>query len=403
MFRNLGHQMNDRTRVSDFKNRVQIELLRWNDFHQLWIHLLSLRGAQALDLVEDSEWVTRTLGEDHINDFCASLYCYHLIQQVCLELFTGSQDRPLAQEIQITDKRHKKKQTERLSPAAIPLAILSGKKNNFHMISTQEYEIWRTRGRMYGDLIFDSQMRSLHEHAPDYFPKDLRAEWLSVRSKAVQRHQEIDNLILSRRFYYYHSDCEKCGRKDCYCKGKSTIELSFREYEHNSLELEMYQKIWFEPEGGVDTISVTANLGGFTTIYAVCRSLNFDWELVRQVAEYVNTVYKVVSIPEFKPRLIVVPKTRSVDYPGSRRLMTQLLYEANTLETKVLHMTHYGFCNGLSKPNELAIILRDLLYPHLKTTIGRVIIDFDSRAKKDVSKVLNEVEDWQNFECDLKP
>jgi hypothetical protein len=381
----------------ELNHKQDPKLLTWTEFHKLWLQLLSRNCTQSIELADNTEWIIKEVGEEQIYDFSASLYCYHLIQQVYLEYFLKSSHGSPPQEIQISDKCRTPNQTGRLSPAAMPLAVLSRKKIEFHTVTAKEYEIWRTRGRLYDRLILNSGMRYLHREGHDYFPNDFRNVWLNVLHKAMQKHEEIDNLILTRRFKFYHNDCEDCGRIDCYCKEKSTLELGFRECEHTAHELAMFQKIRFEPEDDVDTISVTANLAGFTTIYAVCRSLKFDWELVRQVAECANKYRQVISISEFNPRLIVVPKTLSVDYPGSRRLMTQLIFEANKLRTKVLHMTHYGFCNGLSQPKELTIVLRDLNYPHLKTTIEKVIIDFDSRAKRDVTEVLKEVGD------DLRP
>lgn len=366
--------------------------MRWEQFERVWLAVRSVTEHcpydDLLNLFEDTPKVREFLGEETLFPFARALYCYDLVQQV---YFTYFSDRT-----GVAPKKHIGAHgllslSGRLSPASMPLALLTNKQDKWWLASKDDYRAWQLSEPTFREHLLDLDYEDLSAAAPEYFPKLGEYKAMKVRDLVRKKHYEIDALISTLRFKHLHYDCEICHRMDCYCNsGASSLRVSLREIENSDYEVQMFQKIWFTPEPDADTVSVSANLSGFTMINAVSRALGYDWDHVKQVAEIVNSRQEVVCMSELHPRLIIVPKTRGRDYPPTRRLLTQVLGEANAHETKVLHMTHYGFCNGLSKSSEPLTIFRDLMYPHLKTTIERVIFDYDTRASRKIFSALKE-------------
>ena len=358
--------------------------LTWKHFENLLTVALEARKSKdndgLLNLFEDTLEVRKVVGEEHIYAFAQSLYCYDLLQQVYSRDFAQDSDDLPKKKI---GARGLLSLSSRLSPASMPLALLSHKEDNFASLSKGDYQSWRSNEQSLRDKLMELDYLRLSWKASEYFPKVQPGEHLWLIYKALKKHDEINALISTLRFKHLHSDCTTCGRLDCYCSANtSKLRISLREVENTNYEVQMVQKIWFTPVPEADTISVSANLSGFTMINAASRALGYDWDHVKQVAEIANRNREVICFSNLKPRLIIVPRTGGQNVSLTRKLLTQVINDANTLGTKILHMTHYGFCNNLSNATELGIIFENLLYPHLNTTIESVIFDFDSRAKQ---------------------
>ena len=354
--------------------------LSWEQFENLWTVALEARKSKdnngLLNLFEDALEVRKAVGEKNIHAFAQSVYCYDLIQQVYSQYFAyDSGDTPKKR----IGAGGLLSLSGQLSPASMPLALMSHKEDNFESVSKDDFRSWKSNEHSLRCKLTELDYRRLSWKASEYFPRVKYHPWLIL--KAIEKHGEINSLISTLRFKHLHYDCATCGRLDCYCTANtSKLRISFREVENTDYEVHMFQKIWFAPVPEADTISVSANLSGFTMINAVSRALGYDWEHVKQVAETANRNREVICFSDLEPRLIIVPKTYG-NGSLTRKFLTQVINDANTLGTKILHMTHYGFCNNLSNNIEPQIIFENLLYPHLNTTIESVIFDCDSRAK----------------------
>jgi hypothetical protein len=362
----------------------------WEEFQPLWdravLRCEPLGNYGLPNLFEDVQRISEVIGEDRLVPFCLALYSYDLIQQVYFNYFrdhfAGGKFKPIGSNGVLSI-------SARLSPASLPLALLSRKTEGFDKVSHEEYELWQKYSKSIIDQLRRLRYGKLSEKSPEFFPPVTDYQDLGLRTKTVNKHYEIDSLISTRRFRHLHHACENCGQMNCYCAGTSKLRLSFRECSHTDYELQMRQKIFFIPDPDADTVSVSANLSGFTTINAVSRAFGYDWDWVKQVAEVANERKEVICLSDLKPRLIIVPKTIGQNYPTTTQLMTQVIHEANTIGTKVLHMTHYGFSDSLYI-TESRTILKELMYPHLKTTIERVVFDHDTRNKRYIYQVFKE-------------
>ena len=374
--------------------------LTWKQFENLLTVALEARKSKdsdgLLNLFEDVLEVRRVVGKDRINEFAQSLYCYDLIQQVYSQYFAQDSDDLPQKKI---GAKGVLSLASRLSAASMPLALLSCKEDNFDSVSKDAYEAWVSNKRSLEIKLMKLDYNDLSWEAREYFPRVRRRngnplDGRLVTHYAIKIHSEISTLISTQRFKHLHYDCTTCGRLDCYCSSATNkLHFSFREIESTDYEVQMFQKIWFLPVHEADTISVSANLSGFTMINAVSRALGYDWDYVKEVAKTANQNEEVICLQDLTPRLIIVPKTCGKDDLLTRKLFTQVINSANALETKILHMTHYGFCNNLSNGTEPSIIFRELLNPHLITTIERVVFDCDPRAKHRMFNIYNSLID----------
>ena len=372
------------------------ESLTWKQFQNLLTVALEARKSKDSDglmnLFEDVLEVRRVVGKDRINEFAQSLYCYDLVQQVYSQYFAQDSDDLPQKKI---GAKGVLSLASRLSPASMPLALLSCKEDNFDFVSKDAYEAWTSSKLSLEIKLWELGYNDLSWEAREYFPRVRRPDGSPLDGRilthyAIKIHSEISTLISTRRFKHLHYDCTTCGRLDCYCSSATNkLHFSFREIESTDYEVQMFQKIWFSPVHEADTISVSANLSGFTMINAVSRALGYDWDHVREVAKTANQNREVICLEDLTPRLIIVPKTCGKDDSLTRELLTQVFNYANALETKILHMTHYGFCNNLSDSTEPSIIFRELLNPHLITTIESIVFDCDTRATHRMFNIYN--------------
>jgi hypothetical protein len=363
-------------------------LMPWSDFHRLWLKLLPNKNSDVLDLVEDAPRISATLSAEELTRFAESLYVYDLIQQASFGSDVDTVDCSKTRKILITKKENDSGPLFKVSPAAMPLALLSEKTCNFANLTVQEYKIWRAIRQKLNNIIEGyNDFSDLCKEAPEYFPRTLFLQdvWLTT----LNRHKEIDFLISHLLFNLYESDCSACGRLFCRCRKRPRLQIQPRECKHPRQQKGILPAALFSQEEDVDTVSVTANPATSSMLYAICETLKLDWEFLKEVAECVNSSHRIITIKESFPRLIIVPNTKHHNSARLRQLVTSLIHEANELNTEGLQMTHYAFCNGLGKPEELSFVLSELLYPHLKTTIKNVIFDYDFRVRKEFYEYYN--------------
>ena len=104
------------------------------------------------------------------------------------------------------------------------------------------------------------------------------------------------------------------------------LNILFQPRAPHPTEISMGQYIFFNPIQEADTISVSANMGGFTPMQQAVSAIKLDREEMIRFAEQVNDKWEVGVVKHGLRRLMVVPKTnkRSYGYP-KRCLTTDLL------------------------------------------------------------------------------
>ena len=140
------------------------------------------------------------------------------------------------------------------------------------------------------------------------------------------------------------------------------MKIEFRETKHIYDEVYMGHKIFFHPCYETDTISATANTGGYTPLTAIARQFGWDRELIKQAAESCNARNEVAIVREVKPTLLLVPKTKTMAPEKVKFLTKDLLDAASKNGSEILHFTHFGFTQGEYPEKEFQIILHEFGY-----------------------------------------
>ena len=135
------------------------------------------------------------------------------------------------------------------------------------------------------------------------------------------------------------------------------MKIEFREVTHQFDETYMGHKIFFHPCYETDTISATANTGGFTPLTAIARYFGWDSKFIHKASEECNARNEVAIVAQVEPTLILVPKTREKE--KVRFLINDLLDAASEIGSKILHFTHFGFTQTEYPENELQMILNE--------------------------------------------
>ena len=159
------------------------------------------------------------------------------------------------------------------------------------------------------------------------------------------------------------------------------MKLIFRSHTNTPEEIQLGHKLGFTTIKGIDAISVSANLNGFTPATAVLRHLGYDKNQFQQMADYCRANGSVELYLDGKPNLIFVPPTRG--YTGKNRSMeyyiTRTLQISNAQNFKSLHFSHFGFINGEFQQLDIFKIFNVLLNPLVYTTLDVFYWEIDSR------------------------
>jgi hypothetical protein len=159
------------------------------------------------------------------------------------------------------------------------------------------------------------------------------------------------------------------------------MKLIFRSHTNTPEEIQLGHKLGFTTIKGIDAISASANLNGFTPAAAVLRHLGYDKDQFQQMADYSRANGSVELYAGRKPNLIFVPPTRG--YTGKNKSMefyiTRTLQICNAENYKSLHFSHFGFINGEFQQLDIFKIFNVLLNPLIYTTLDVFYWEIDSR------------------------
>ena len=166
------------------------------------------------------------------------------------------------------------------------------------------------------------------------------------------------------------------------------MKIIFRAHNNTPEEIELGHKIGFTTIKGIDAISLTANLNGFSPATAVLRHLRYDKDQFQQIADDCRTNGSV-TICGFLPKLIFVPPTRG--YTGRNKAMefyiTKTLQICNAENFKSLHFSHFGFINGVLQKVDIHRIFNVVLNPLIFTTLEVFYFEVDSRYLDEILQI----------------
>lgn len=169
------------------------------------------------------------------------------------------------------------------------------------------------------------------------------------------------------------------------------INIVFNPCARDPHEIEMGQYLFFHPVDGIETISVTANPNGFTSMNAVCTSLGMTEDVVRRVSTEVNGRYEVAILENYAKRLLVVPRTIEKIRRNRRTcLVTDLLQACKACNVKSLQFTHYGFIQNRLLHRDVDRLFEVLLNPLIDAQFDMdFVIDADTRVIDEMKHIHN--------------
>lgn len=147
----------------------------------------------------------------------------------------------------------------------------------------------------------------------------------------------------------------------------------------------MGQAIWFTPINGIDGISATANVEGFTPLTSIANAYDWDRNLINQASQQCNLKQEIAIVRQLKPTLFLVPKTEGNS--DTVFLIKDLISAINEMRIEYLHFTHYGFIQNNCISKEITAVLNSLRTSSHKSNLKKLTIDIDERKIKDVLKI----------------
>jgi hypothetical protein len=169
------------------------------------------------------------------------------------------------------------------------------------------------------------------------------------------------------------------------------LNILFQPRAPHPTEISMGQYIFFNPIQEADTISVSANMGGFTPMQQAVSAIKLDREEMTRFAEQVNDKWEVGVVKHGLRRLMVVPKTnkRSYAYP-KRCLTTDLLLACKAESVNTLHFCHYGFIQNKLIEEEVERLFSIILNPFVDSQFHMdFIIEADVRIINRMKSIHN--------------
>jgi hypothetical protein len=160
-------------------------------------------------------------------------------------------------------------------------------------------------------------------------------------------------------------------------------------------EIAMGHYIFYRPIEEADTISVSANMGGFTPMNQAVSAIGLDRDAMTQFADSVNEKWEVGVVKHGQRRLMVIPKTRGESYVYPKRcLTTDLLLACKAEDVHTLHFCHYGFIQNKLIEEEVNRLFSIILNPLVDS---QFYMDFIIEA--DV-RIINELKSIHNMYVD---
>lgn len=177
------------------------------------------------------------------------------------------------------------------------------------------------------------------------------------------------------------------------------MKLILRSHNNTAEEIQLGHKLGFTTVKGVDVISITANLNGFTPATAVLRRLGYGKDQFQQIAEECRTDGCVKLYAGREPNLIFVPHTRG--YTGRNRsieyYITRIIQICNSKSFKSLHFSHFGFINGEFQKKDIFRILTVILNPLIHTTLNVLYWEIDYRYLRETMNIYYSVRKLYNI------
>jgi hypothetical protein len=172
------------------------------------------------------------------------------------------------------------------------------------------------------------------------------------------------------------------------------MKIILRSHTNTAEEIQLGHKLGFTSIKGIEVISATANLNGFTPLSAVLRYLRIDKKLLIKEVHDSNINGRVKIINDY-PNLILCPPTRANS--GRNRSIEHYIIKTlqicNAENFKTLHFTHYGFINSVFQQNEINRILSILLNPLIYTVLDTLYWEIDSRYLDQMEKSFRDIQE----------
>ena len=172
------------------------------------------------------------------------------------------------------------------------------------------------------------------------------------------------------------------------------MKIIFLPHKNTDEEIQLGQKINFTPIHGLQAISVTANLNGFTPMAAVLEYLKVKKKTLIKEVHHCSFSGIVKLIPGW-PNIILVPPTRGPTYRNKwiEYYMIQILKICNAENFKELQFNHYGFINGTFQKGEVSRILSVLLNPLIYTTLEAIYWEIDARYVETMTEIYSRIDE----------
>ena len=169
------------------------------------------------------------------------------------------------------------------------------------------------------------------------------------------------------------------------------INILFQPRAPHPTEIAMGHYIFFRPIQEADTISVSANMGGFTHMHQAVSAIELKRDDMIPFAEQVNEKWAVGVVRHGLRRLMVVPRTRGSSYIYPKRcLTTDLLLACKAEDVHTLHFCHYGFIQNKLIKEEINRLFRIILNPLIDSQFHMdFIIEADVRIINEMKSIHN--------------
>lgn len=164
------------------------------------------------------------------------------------------------------------------------------------------------------------------------------------------------------------------------------MKIVFRVHVHTPDEILMGHKLGFSGINGVDAVSATANVDGFTPLNAAARAYGWDRKLIAAASAQCNDRMEVAVVQQVTPTLLLVPQMiKRAHYKRTAEgYAIDLMMAAKHLKMKRLHFTHFGFLQSRKATQGFTKILEVLLNPLVQTPLEELIWEIDFRGLREL-------------------
>ncbi len=160
------------------------------------------------------------------------------------------------------------------------------------------------------------------------------------------------------------------------------MKITFRVHVHTEDEIRFGNKLGFSGVAGVDAVSATANVDGFTPLDVAARSYGWDRDLIAAASTQCNQRKEVAIVHQLTPTLLLVPRIAGkASYKHTvEGCAIDLLMAVKHLKIKRLHFTHFGFMQSSKAEQDFKSILEIFLNPLIELPLEELIWEIDFRG-----------------------